>query len=269
LYTFLLTILFDVLVFYLYFLFAANFSTWLVIASLLPIGVVGYFVSRSSRRAITPKLLLRAVERCQQAFESGDVSTGRRAAEEILAVFRRFPRQPALASITEASFLSFEERYDDALVVLGRIDDGQLDIRLKSYVVNNRAWCEAQLGRTDKAIELARSALEVAESSKSRIVASCRGTLGTALFLADRSDEALPLLLEAFEGHSRAPRLLATNAYYLGAAYKAMNQLPQARSWYECAAREAPKTRFGALAVAALRDLKVDDPPPPQERGRP
>jgi hypothetical protein len=37
-----------------------------------------------------------------------------------------------------------------------------------------------------------------------------------------------------------------------------MNQIAQARSWLECAVREAPKTRFGARASAALRDFPIE-----------
>jgi tetratricopeptide (TPR) repeat protein len=208
--------------------------------------------------------LRRAIESCQRAFEEGNVSTCRREAAEIVAFFRRGAGQPAAAaaSLTEASFLGLEERYDDALAILDGIDTEGMDDTLKSYILNGQAWYKALLGRSDDAIALARRALELAEWSKSRIVASCRGTLGTALFVADRPNEALPLLLEAFEGHSADPRLRATNAYYLGAVYTAMNQIPQARTWYERAVREAPKTRFGALALAALREPGVDDSPP-------
>jgi tetratricopeptide (TPR) repeat protein len=258
LYTFLSTIPFDVLVFCLYFHLGATYSLWPVLLSLLPTACVGYFVCRFSGRAVNRRLLRRATESCQRAFEEGNVSTCRREAAEIVAFFRRGAGQPAaaVASIAEAGFLGVEERYDDALAILEGIDAEGMDDTLKSYILNGQAWYKAQLGRSDEAVALARRALELAELSKSRIVASCRGTLGTALFAADRPNEALPLLLKAFEGHSGDPRLRAANAYYLGAVYTAINQIPQARSWYERATHEAPKTRYGAMAIAALRDLK-------------
>ena len=255
LYTFLATIPFDVLIFCIFFFLASHFPPWTMLLGLLPAAGAGYFVSRYSRRFISPKLLRRATESCVQAFESGDIPKGRRAGEEIVAVFRRFRRQPALAIIAEADFLGFEERFDDALAELDRIDSEQIDPRLKPYILNSQAWYQAQLGKVDEAIKLAKAALDLVESSGSRILPSCRGTLGTALFLAHQPNEALPLLLEAFEGHSGHPRLRAINAYYLGAAYSATNRLPQARSWFECAAREAPNSRFAAMAVAALREF--------------
>lgn len=98
--------------------------------------------------------------------------------------------------------------------------------------------------------------LALAESLKSPVASYCRGSLGAALFLANRPSDALPFLLKAFEEHSR-PRPLAINAYYLGTAYREMNQLEKARSWYERAVQVAPKSRFGARALASLRDLGV------------
>ena len=164
-----------------------------------------------------------------------------------------------MASMAEANFLGFEERYDDALNTLDRINLDQLDAKLKPYLLNNRAWYMAQRGQADEAVEVAKAAVELAESSKSRIAPSCSGTLGTALYVANRPAEALPLLLKAFEGHSGQPRLRATNAYYLGLTYVAMNQLSTARSWYERAVSEAPKSRYGVLAAAALRNLGAEN----------
>ena len=114
--------------------------------------------------------------------------------------------------MAEATFLSFQGRYSEALNLLEGIDSEKMDRALQPYILNNRAWYQAQLGRGAEAVALANTALELAESLKSSIVPSCRGTLGTALFVANRPAEALPFLLKAFEGHSGQPKLRATNA---------------------------------------------------------
>jgi len=240
----------------------ANFtiipSGWPVIIGVLAIAIVGFMICRATSRVAASKLIRRAWDGCEISFVNGDHSEGLRKADEILTVYRRSVRGKVMTSMAEASVLALQQRYGDALIILEGIDGEKVDRAFRPHLLNNRAWYEAQLGRAAEAIKHATNALELAESLKVPFVASCRGTLGTALFVANRSSEALPLLLKAFEGHSGQPRLRATNAYYLGVVYKDMNQIAQARSWLECAVREAPKTRFGARASAALRDFPIE-----------
>lgn len=232
---------------------AAIPSGWPLMLGVFVVAIAAYFACRVTLRMVTGGLLLRTSERCQRAFEDGDNSTGQRIAQEIVEAFSR---RPEMARMAQADALLFRESYGDALAILEGVDAEKLPRALRPLSLNNWAWCEAQLGQRGKSIEHAREALAQAESLKSPVASHCRGTLGAALLLANRPSEALPCLLKAFEEHSR-PRPSAINAYYLGTAYREMNQLEKARSWYERAVQIAPKSRFGARALASLRDLGV------------
>ncbi len=213
---------------------------------------VGYFLYSKIPGSTWIMLSRQAYE---QAVLNGDETRATQLARELVTEHRRWA--PSwLADLSEAGYLAEQERYREAANIMARLDASALSENSKTIFLNNLAWCKAHLGHPEEAIENAREAVSRAEAARSPILGSCRGTLGTALLLAGRESESLPLLIQAAEAHSAQPDSLVCNAYYLGEAYRRLNRLAESRFWLERAIRAAPNTRFGKRALAALAGLR-------------
>jgi tetratricopeptide (TPR) repeat protein len=118
---------------------------------------------------------------------------------------------------------------------------------------NNAAWCLAMMGDLARAIPLAEQALATAPSA-GRGFSSSLGTLGVALTLAGRHDEAIRRIEEALR-IGGSPRAQSIRAFYLGEAWAAKGDQTRARAAYERSMRERPEGRWATRAREQLAKM--------------
>lgn len=116
---------------------------------------------------------------------------------------------------------------------------------------NNLAYATARSGDPATAIPMAESALaEAKETDASAIVPSVKGTLGIALTLDGRHEEALPLLEEAVRAGGEA-RSQNERLYWLGHAYRALGRSDDAvDAFTRSASFDGPSTEDARAALA-------------------
>jgi tetratricopeptide (TPR) repeat protein len=199
-------------------------------------------------------LLVRgAQQRLARAFAAEDLPAMRRELGRLIDYFRDQPRMREILRMAEASAFVAEEKYAEARAVLESIDQSILGEAALPTIQNNIAFCMAQLGEAEAAVEMARAAVGRAEDQSAATVANLLGTLGICYVQARRHAEALPVLQKALgRGEKAQPvqrHAQAIRAYYLGEALLALGRAAEARQAFERAAKEAPNTRYGRRAL--------------------
>src|SRR5262245_10396437 len=183
-----------------------------------------------------------AQQRLSRAFAQEDLSAVRHELLQLIDYFREQPRMRELLRMAEASAFVAEEKYAEARAVLEAIDQSILGEEALPTIQNNLAWCMAQLGETERAIELARAAVGRAEGQSASTVANLLGTLGMCYVQAGRAEEAVPILQKALGRGAQAnppqPHGQAIRAYYLGEALAALGRTGEAADAWRRAARE-------------------------------
>jgi tetratricopeptide (TPR) repeat protein len=206
--------------------------------------------------ALAPVFAVQRAHRCLRAAgERGDSVAYRRISDELLAFYGDHPSTRVHMKLIEASALSFEERWADARTVLDSIAPEGLPRRMLVHVENTLAWVLAHLGESDRAVELARSALGRAEADVPRTIGFCNGTLGTALVLAGRLAQGLPHLERALTRPEDGAEAQCIRNYYLAEALRGLHRLDEARSAFEQAVALTPQSRFGRRAKARLEEV--------------
>ena len=148
-----------------------------------------------------------------------------------------------------ANGLNAEQRYAEAVAVLGEIDRDTLPANERPVHDNSVAWSCAHAGETARAVELARGAIEA--GSDARMRPYVLGTLGAALVLDGQPAAALAPLREALSlGGPRWAQ--AVRHYYLGNALAALGKLDDARAEWNESVTIAPKSRWGRRAQERL-----------------
>jgi tetratricopeptide (TPR) repeat protein len=203
---------------------------------------------------LAPKIILwRALVRLSAAAERDDARGYRRACDE-LAAYYATARPPArlVVKLLEANALTFEERWMDARAVLDSIPVEQL--RSPLYFESYLGAVLSQVGETDRALELARTALARAEADVPRMIATCRLNLGAALVLAGRFADAV-VQLKTVRGRPLNRAFSQTmRSYYLGEALRGLGRLDEARAAYGQAVALKPENRWGRRAKARLAE---------------
>ncbi len=212
-------------------------------------------------RKVTPAAWMASVQHeFEQAAWFGDDSNAVKLADDLMTELRRWTHAPWMADLLEAGCLAFQERYQQAADILSRLNTAAMTDASQILTLNSLAWCKAHLGEAREAVEIARDAVRRAEAGAAApVVGLCRGTLGTALALAGQAQEAIAPLTAAIESNSGRPAQLACHAYYLAMANWNLGKMEEARRYLERAITTAPTTRFGKLAVNAIRQMLKDE----------
>jgi tetratricopeptide (TPR) repeat protein len=124
---------------------------------------------------------------------------------------------------------------------------------------NAFAWCEAHDGAAHEAVERAQRNIEAARTVYPSIVPYCLGTLGAALVLAGRANDAVGPLQEALRA-GRPARAQVIRAYYLGEAYRAGGRVDDAVAAYERCRREKPESKWARKAAERVQELAQATP---------
>ena len=205
-----------------------------------------------------------AQQRLGRAFAAEDLPAMRHELLQLIDYFRDQPRMREVLRMAEASALVAEEKYPEARAVLESIDQAILGEEALPTIQNNLAFCMAQLGETDAAIEMSRAAVGRAEGQSAATVANLLGTLGMCYVQAKRADEAVPILQKALGRGAQAQPVQryaqAIRAYYLGEALLAQGRKSEANESFDRAVKEAPGTRYARRAQEKRAAAGVESP---------
>jgi tetratricopeptide (TPR) repeat protein len=205
-----------------------------------------------------------AQRRLTQAFATENFSAMRHELLQLIDYFRDQPRMREVLRMAEASALVAEEKYAEARAVLESIDQAILGEEALPTIQNNLAFCMAQLGEVDAAIEMSRAAVGRAEGQSAGTVANLLGTLGMCYVQAGRAGEAVPLLQKALGRGAQAQPVQrygqAIRAYYLGEALLAEGRKSEANEAFDRAVKEAPGTRYARRAQEKRAAAGVESP---------
>lgn len=147
------------------------------------------------------------------------------------------------------------KRWPEARAALADVDHDVLPLESRALALNNLAYATARCGDAETAVTLAERALALAErldteAMRSRI-SSLRGTLGIALTLANRHEDALPILEEVAE-EDAMDRLRNERLYWLGRVYRAVGRQDDATAaWTRAAGIAGPCADDARSALAA------------------
>lgn len=190
-------------------------------------------------RAAAFRELRKLPQRYADAFERGDAD----ALAEVSRLFAYVYADSVIADAMLHSLAGVElivrkkwiEARDELAKVKRRVLPKESDI----VALNNFAYATARAGDAAKGVILAESAVEQARHidtpTMKRYVASLRGTHAIALHLADRNDEALPILEEIVREEA-LPRLANERNYWLGRVYRALGRQDDAHAAFARAA---------------------------------
>jgi len=152
-----------------------------------------------------------------------------------------------------------EEDFVRAQDALDAVDRAVLPLEDNAILDAARAWCEANLGTLDKAIDMARAA--VADARPDNVHARCcaLAVFGAIQVRAGNSHAALEPLQEAVRiAEDSKHRTLA--AFYLGEAFTAIGRPEDAKAAWEDASKSSPSTRHALLAGERLGALAMMSP---------
>lgn len=175
------------------------------------------------------------------------VSTLTATAAALTATFAVWTTHVSLADYSRA--LEYERRHDFVRAREHYQRAFAAGLRMPG-LFNEMAWVEIEsgLGDPQRAVEYGRTALEMRPGSPDVL-----DTYGWALLHAGRPDEALRMLLQAYE---RKPQMFCIH-YHLGAAYRALGRDEDARRHFRLQLRLSG-TREAAFARRAL--VEMDGP---------
>ena len=192
--------------------------------------------------------------RCDEAIALLDslevVSRNRRYAA-------RVNRLRAEMKLYVARKLIEQESYDRAAALLESLEKGLLVNEKEVMRDNALAYCLAKSGQADRAVDIAREM--IGRASKS-LLPYCHGTLGIALVLANRPQQAITELEVALTTGAEDAEAQAIRAFYAGEALRMLGKMDEAAAAYEWACAEAPESQGAVLARTQLEALKRGTP---------
>jgi hypothetical protein len=190
-------------------------------------------------RAAAFRELRKLPQRYADAFERGDAD----ALAEVSRLFAYVYADSVMADAMLHSLAGVElivrKKWIEARDELAKVKRRVLPKESDVVALNNFAYATARAGDATKAVTLAESAVEQARHidtpTMKRYIASLRGTHAIALHLADRNDEALPILEEVAREEA-LPRLVNERSYWLGRVYRALGRQDDAHAAFSRAA---------------------------------
>lgn len=205
---------------------------------------------RPAVRRVLARLGRRQQARMEAALAEGDDEAYRRLLDEMDEYYRVcVARSERQRTRLRCSGLTAEERWSEALALVGTIDRAEVPAAERVHHDNLVAWIGAHAGETARAVELARANLEAASDARTRPY--LHGTLGTALLLDGQPAAALEPLRESLA--LGGPRwATAVRRYYLGEALAALGRFDEARAEWHEVVTIAPKSRWGRGAKERL-----------------
>jgi tetratricopeptide (TPR) repeat protein len=120
------------------------------------------------------------------------------------------------------------------------------------------AWCEFNLGRADKAMELAKDAVHDAPANIGRARGCALAVLGAIEVRAGQPSSAVEALREAV-GIDPRPEYKAFAGFFLGEALLATDAIDEARAAWEAASRCAD-SRYAQLARERMTTVEMASP---------
>ena len=187
----------------------------------------------------------------REAFERGDAD----ALARIRAILDRHLPAP-MRNVGLGEELLVRERYAEARDALARVARSELPLGSRPGILSNLAYATALAGDHARGVDLARQALEEASAQAGRYPddkrASIQGTLGIALSLAARHEDAAATLAPLLDAPG-TPRAKATHAHFLGASLRALGRVDEAMNAYAfSAARVSPWATRSRAAIASM-----------------
>jgi tetratricopeptide (TPR) repeat protein len=214
---------------------------WELISAVLVIAI-GVMVSNVLAR--------RSLRLFRSALAIADIPTARREQANLADFWRRRGRETIKAF--HINILLLEEQYQDALEELQALDRGKLPKNATPVVENQIAWCQMNLGKPDKGMQIAQSVLPQLECMGPDYGSSGHLVLGTGNFLLGKPYEAMPHLEETYLNSAHLPAMRVTAAFYLGECFSALGKLEEARKAYRDAELALPNSKFAARASERL-----------------
>jgi tetratricopeptide (TPR) repeat protein len=173
------------------------------------------------------------------------------------------PNDPAMLEnlrSRQGTLLSLEGKHAEAAALYGSIDRSLIEPRNVPIFLNNFAWALALSGDPGRAVPLARESIEVADAITPPLSAAVRpsqmGTLGAALALSGKAEEAIPLLEDALASGG-SPRDQSARSFFYGEALRGAGRTDDAIAAYRRAEKESPTSSFAKTAVERLRALNA------------
>src|SRR6266481_1661277 len=148
------------------------YGKWELVSAFLVI-VIGVGISN-----ILARKSLRAF---RSALAIADMPTARREHANLADFWRRSGRE--IIKAFRVNILMLEEQYQDALAELQALDRGKLPKNAAPVVENQIAWCQMNLGKPGKGMQIAQSVLPQLERMGPDYGSSGHLVLGTANFL--------------------------------------------------------------------------------------
>jgi tetratricopeptide (TPR) repeat protein len=215
---------------------------WELLSALLVI-VIGVGASNILAR--------RSLRLFRSALAIADIPTARREHANLADFWRRRGRETIKAF--RINIMLLEEQYEDALKELQELDRRKLPKNAIPVIENQTAWCQMNLGKPDKGMQIAQSVLPQLESLGPDYGSSGHLVLGTANFLLSKPYEAMLHLEKTYLCSAHLPAMRATAAFYLGECFSALGKLEEARKAYRDAELALPNSKFAARASERLK----------------
>ena len=196
-------------------------------------------------------LARRSLRLFRSALAIADIPTARREHANLADFWRRRGQETIKAF--RINILLLEEQYQEALEELQALDRRKLPRNATPVVENQIAWCQMNLGKPDKGMQIAQSVLPQLESMGLDYGSSGHLVVGTAYFLLGKHNEAVPHLEETYLNSAHLPGMGVTAAFYLGECFSALGKVEEARKAYRDAEFALPNSKFAARASERLK----------------
>lgn len=222
---------------------------------LVALVLLATFMGLTAATTMSARRRRRLLARYKAAFERGDVDELVRLRRLVHAGLPTTPLTTQSELVGDGEMLILRERWAEARDVLAKIDRSVLPEQARPGVLNNLAYATALAGEPARAADLARQAIEEAKAQGASYPPEkhpfLRGTLGVALSLAGKHEEAIGLLEPLLDsGNARA---IAARAFHLGGSLRALGRLEEAqRALSRGAAQEGPFAERCRDALAAM-----------------
>jgi hypothetical protein len=186
-----------------------------------------------------------------QARARGDTSGLRRKLEEIDEVLSAEAPTLFWRELTRSRRLAKKHRWSEATLVLAALDRKTLSPTQRVHLDNSLAWVKAHAGATTEAVWLAEAACAHESDVDEKSRAFLHDTLGVALALDGRHEDAVRELNGARAmGGPKWTR--AVRELHLGDALAALRRVDEACAAWQHAVDAAPASEWGKLARERL-----------------
>jgi tetratricopeptide (TPR) repeat protein len=206
--------------------------------------------------AISNVVIRRSLTRYKEALAREDIQAAQHE-QKLLVDFWKWSRGRETIKTYGINILILQERYKDALEQLQALDMKQIGKKGTPVITTQIAWCLAQLGEPEKAIELLQSSFPQMLIMGPRYASSANLVRGVCEFLMGRPSEAVPYLEQACSSAESGPSRKATAAFYVGESYFAVGSTSEARSAYQKSQMALPTGRFAIRAGERLKQFPL------------